>query len=151
MKNEQTYLRETESFLTANEAAVRYGNSATSLEKIAIIREGLPLNALEYFMARSGLSKIELANILQVSARTLQRYKPGDTLTPNITEKLLALNSLYQLGTRALGGNAQEFTQWLKQPCRALGNRLPLSLLDTYTGTQEVERTLGRLEWGVYA
>jgi putative toxin-antitoxin system antitoxin component (TIGR02293 family) len=131
------------------EAALKYG--AGPLQKVAIIKKGLPLNALAFFLNASGLSKLELASILQVSVRTLQRYQPQDPLPPAVSEKLLALNDLYQAGARALGGSAKQTTQWLKEPCPALGNRLPLSLLDTYAGTSEVQNVLGRLEHGVYA
>ena len=37
---------------------------------------------------------------------------------------------------------------WLKQPSRALANELPLKLLDTDAGTQQVERELRQIQYG---
>lgn len=131
------------------EAAVAY--EAPRFQRIQIIRQGLPFTSLEVFQQKTGLSKSELAAILQVSARTLQRYEAGQNLAPLISEKLLALNDLYQLAAQALGGNAKNTTAWLRSKNKALGGLQPLSLLDTYQGLQEVQNILGRLEWGVYS
>lgn len=131
------------------EAAVAY--EAPRYQRIEIIRTGLPYQALEIFQNKTGLSRQELAAILQVSARTLQRYASGQSLAPVISEKLLALNDLYQQADQALGGKAPNTTAWLRAQNKALGGLTPISLLDTYQGLHEVQNLLGRLEWGVYS
>ena len=39
---------------------------------------------------------------------------------------------------------------WLTEPTAALGGRRPVELLDSDLGTGQVERVLGRIEYGVY-
>mgnify|MGYP001083853395 CR=1 FL=1 len=119
--------------------------------RINLIRKGLPYSALAYFIKTSGLNQQELASILQVSTRTVQRFNPQQNLSPQVSEKLLALNDLYQQAHEALGGQGPSITAWLRQPAKALGNLTPLNLLDTFDGLQEVKNVLGRLEWGVYS
>ncbi|MCB0737591.1 MAG: hypothetical protein KDC92_08765, partial [Bacteroidetes bacterium] len=51
-----------------NEPMPLYG-----LTKIAIIRQGLSFNSITSIIEKTGLTRQELANILQVSVRTLQR------------------------------------------------------------------------------
>ena len=38
---------------------------------------------------------------------------------------------------------------WLKSPCRVLGNVTPFSLLETDTGMEAVLNELGRIEHGI--
>jgi putative toxin-antitoxin system antitoxin component (TIGR02293 family) len=45
-------------------------------------------------------------------------------------------------------GRARE---WLHQPQRGLGNRIPLDLIRTEAGAREVEDLLGRIEYGVFS
>jgi putative toxin-antitoxin system antitoxin component (TIGR02293 family) len=40
---------------------------------------------------------------------------------------------------------------WLKQPNRALGGAIPLQLLATNEGTEQVETILDRIDYGVYS
>jgi putative toxin-antitoxin system antitoxin component (TIGR02293 family) len=40
---------------------------------------------------------------------------------------------------------------WLKRPNRALVGEIPLELLDTETGAQQVDGILTRIEYGVYS
>jgi uncharacterized protein (DUF2384 family) len=41
--------------------------------------------------------------------------------------------------------------RWLKSPCYALGNQVPVQLLDTTEGTELVMNTLGCIEYGVFS
>jgi putative toxin-antitoxin system antitoxin component (TIGR02293 family) len=48
-------------------------------------------------------------------------------------------------------GTTEKADRWLQRPNRALGGRVPLELLDTDAGTQQVAEVLGRIEHGVYS
>ncbi len=120
-------------------------------KRISLIRQGLPYAALAHFLKKSGLQQQELAAIFQVSTRTVQRLNPQAKLSPQMSEKLLALNDLYQQAQEVLGENGPPITAWLRQPVVALGNLAPLSLLDTFDGLKEVQNVLGRLAYGVYS
>ncbi|MDZ7847582.1 MAG: antitoxin Xre/MbcA/ParS toxin-binding domain-containing protein [Owenweeksia sp.] len=117
--------------------------------RILLIRRGLPLHSLNYFLKKSKLNRQELANILQISPRTMQRYSDGHMLPSPVSEKLLRLNDLYQQAEDVLGGGPENITAWLRSEIPALGDQHPLDLLDTYEGLDIVINVLGRLEWGV--
>ena len=46
-------------------------------------------------------------------------------------------------------GDRDKASRWLRQPNGALGGAVPLELLDTDAGGQQVEQVLGRIEHGV--
>jgi len=47
-------------------------------------------------------------------------------------------------------GTREKALRWLNTPVRSLGDRTPLSLLDSPEGVVRVEDTLGRVEHGVW-
>lgn len=47
-------------------------------------------------------------------------------------------------------GTREKALKWLNTPVRSLGNRTPLSLLETPEGITQVQDTLGRVEHGVW-
>lgn len=47
-------------------------------------------------------------------------------------------------------GTREKALRWLNTPVRSLGDRTPLSLLDTPEGVGQVQDTLGRVEHGVW-
>jgi putative toxin-antitoxin system antitoxin component (TIGR02293 family) len=44
----------------------------------------------------------------------------------------------------------EHFNAWLKKPALALGGKMPVELLDTVYGIEEVKKELGRIEYGIY-
>ena len=128
-----------------NEPNATYGAQS----RIKLIRRGLPLGSLSFFLKDSKLNQQELGTILQISPRTMQRYSSNQMLPPIVSEKLLMLNDLYEKAGYILGGGTQNVTNWLRSNVTALGNQRPLDYLDTYEGYNEVMKVLGRLEWGV--
>jgi len=133
-------------FSLLNEPVAAYGPL-----RIKLIRKGLQFNAIESFLLKTGITRIELANILQVSVRTLQRHEVNKRLSPAISEKLIQLNDLYLLAQEPLGTDATNTTAWLRESNVAIGNEAPIAFLDTYIGFQQVQAILGRLAHGVFS
>lgn len=121
------------------------------LPRISLIRKGLSLASLLSFLEKTGFTRLELAPIFNLSVRTLQRLEENASLSPAVSEKLLQLNDLYQLGSQALGSNPRNTTSWLQDPNEALDNVRPLDFLDTYQGIEEIKKLLGRIIHGVYS
>lgn len=48
-------------------------------------------------------------------------------------------------------GDAERAAHWLQRPNRALGGTIPLALLDTDLGAQQVEYLLGRIGHGIFS
>jgi uncharacterized protein (DUF2384 family) len=42
------------------------------------------------------------------------------------------------------------FNAWMKNNNKALGDKTPLTLMDTLYGIQEVKKLIGRIEYGVF-
>lgn len=134
-------------FDQVNEPSEAYGRYS----RIHLIRRGLPLSSLNFLLQESKLNRQELAHILQISPRTMQRYSAEHMLPSTVSEKLLMLNDLYERGHDILGQGPENVTHWLRSHVIALGNQRPIDYLDTYEGFNEVLKVLGRLEWGIVA
>jgi putative toxin-antitoxin system antitoxin component (TIGR02293 family) len=51
----------------------------------------------------------------------------------------------------AVFGTAHKAAAWLRRPCAALNDRVPLDLVRTVEGRQDVEILLGRIAHGIAA
>jgi putative toxin-antitoxin system antitoxin component (TIGR02293 family) len=62
------------------------------------------------------------------------------------------LPSVVRVTARAIEvlGTPEKALRWLETPVRSLGDRTPLSLLESPEGISRVEDTLGRIEHGVW-
>jgi putative toxin-antitoxin system antitoxin component (TIGR02293 family) len=127
------------------------GKITTSIEMDDKIRHGLPVHALLAFKAHTGWTNKEVANVLHVSTKTVERaVAGGGRISP------VASNQLYRAArTVALAevvledpGHARE---WLHGPQPGLGGRRPIDLLSTDAGAREVEDLLHRIEYGFTA
>jgi len=87
---------------------------------------------------------------LGLSRSTLHRRQAGGRLAPVESERAVRLARVASLGKVALGSMAAA-GRWLLKPNRALGGRVPLMLLQSDVGTQEVEAVLGRAVYGGYS
>ncbi len=47
-------------------------------------------------------------------------------------------------------GTREKALRWLKTPVRSLGDRAPISLLNTQEGVAQVRDTLGQIEHGIW-
>lgn len=124
----------------------------TAYDLADAIENGLPRAAAVQLASHLDLTEGSLAKILGVSARTLQR----SAATPKAKLTLVQGDRLYRLAR--LAAFAEEVFEdttraheWLREPQFGLGNRIPLDLLRTEAGAQEVEDLLGRIEHGVFS
>lgn len=118
--------------------------------QLKIIRGGLTRDALDVLMEKTGLSIYELADILEVTDRTLRRYPPDEVLNKRLSERALEIAKLYSRGEEVMG-SAVVFRQWMEAPIPALEHKLPKSFLDTSLGISMLMDELGRIEHGVFA
>lgn len=117
---------------------------------IEIIRKGLPKKVIDNLMLRIGLTEEEMAIILHISKRTLQRRVPREALNEEQSERLIELAKVYSKGEDVLG-NMETFKDWMNSNLLALGNKRPREFLDTSIGINILLDELGRIEHGVYA
>ena len=143
---------ETQKISRVSEAAVKYQTSPDeTYHLVEKAHEGVPVSAFFDILEFSGLSKIELTNLLDVSFKTIQRYqKDGKKLNAIHSEQLLKIIALYQKAEEVFGDLAS-FNRWLRKPAVGLGNRLPLKYLQTPGGTDLIMDELRRIEFGALA
>jgi putative toxin-antitoxin system antitoxin component (TIGR02293 family) len=111
------------------------------------IRKGFPHEVVEELMRASGLTLKELADALDLSARSLQRRRRTGRLARFESDRLYRLARIVALAEESLG-NRQSVTHWLRSGNRALGGVAPLHAIDTEPGAREVENVLGRIAYG---
>ncbi|HEY1216291.1 MAG TPA: antitoxin Xre/MbcA/ParS toxin-binding domain-containing protein [Bryobacteraceae bacterium] len=120
----------------------------TSAEAIVSIRHGISISNLDRLIQTLGIDREVLLDILGISNRTLQRkFRANDRLSPLASDRLSRVDRIYQL-TVSVFGDEKKAAEWLKRPSRALNNELPIRLLDTDAGTQQVEQELRQIEYG---
>jgi len=115
---------------------------------VVMVRTGLPYKALRAVVSELSLSLKDVQTILQLSPRSLQRRKAA-RLTPLESERVLRLARVAAHANHVLGDRAAAL-RWLARPNRALAGEVPLRLLDTDVGTDEVMEVLDRVLYGVY-
>lgn len=122
----------------------------TTLDWIAVIRQGISSAAVNSLAKSIRVTQSELAVALGIPERTLARRKKEGTLNSEESAKLVRL-------ARVVGRAKEIFEDldlaldWLKSSNAALSGATPLSLLDTEIGAESVMDVLGRVEHGVFA
>ena len=120
----------------------------TAKQTIGAVRKGLPAGKLNRIAQLLGVDRALLLNVLGISKRTLQRkHVLSARLSPAASDRLSRIDRIYALAVDVFG-DGEKAAEWLKRPSRALGKELPLRLLDTDAGTQQVERELRQIQHG---
>ena len=122
----------------------------TDFDLLKLTREGLPKKVLTALARKISLTLQELAVIMHISERTLQRYDDNDVVKNEYAEKAIELAMLYARGQEVFG-SMDKFKRWMKTPGYVFRNETPFSLLDTSVGFDMVLRELGRIEHGIFA
>ena len=111
------------------------------------IRNGFPQVVVEEIMQAAGISLKELAAILDLSPRSLQRRRREGRLARFESDRLYRLARIIALAKQYIG-DSEAAMRWLKRPNRALGGKIPLEVIDTEPGARTVENILGRIAYG---
>ncbi len=137
---------------------VRYRARGSSLglsalgtdELIRAVQRGFSFKALEIFSAETGFPPAEVASIVGIPERTFARRRASGRLSPEESERLLRISSIFEKTVALFEGDVPETVEWLTQPKKALGDKVPLSYSRSELGAREVENLIGRLEHGVF-
>lgn len=120
------------------------------LDLIALSRKGVPKEALVHLAHFLSCTLHDVADLLPVTERTLQRYTPQQALNRVVSEHVLQLAEVAAKGVEVFADKAA-LLAWLHHPNTALARHTPLSLLSSRFGVEMVLDELGRLEHGVVA
>ena len=117
---------------------------------IELARTGIPKNEVLKMAKHLSFSGKELAIIINLSERTLQRYPDDKKLEKIASEKAIQLAKLYERGNE-VWGDLDRFKGWMRHPNPFLGSKTPLEILDTNFGFEMVLDEIGRIEHGILA
>jgi putative toxin-antitoxin system antitoxin component (TIGR02293 family) len=124
------------------------GVPKTVSETISAVRKVLPPGRLNKIARLLAVDRALLLHVLGISGRTLQRkHVLSARLSPAASDRLARIDRIYGLAVEVFGDSGKA-AEWLKRPSRALGKELPLTLLDTDAGAQQVERELRQIQHG---
>ena len=123
---------------------------ANDYEVVKLARQGFQKRVLLAMAKKISLNLQELAIILHISERTLQRYDDDAIIKTEYAEKAVELARLYIRGEEVFG-SMDKFKLWIKFPSVIFNGETPVSMLDTSAGFDMVFKELGRIEHGIFA
>jgi putative toxin-antitoxin system antitoxin component (TIGR02293 family) len=120
-------------------------------ELISLTREGLPVQTLTRVAQELNVERKDLARIVGISERTLsRRLGTGERLTAEESDRTVRLARVVAHARKTFG-TIEKAALWLQTPNRVLEGQKPLTMLDTDSGSREVDTILGRIEYGLYS
>lgn len=122
----------------------------SSFDLVKLAREGLTTTSINSLLEALEISVDEIVTLLPISRRTLERYESDRKLSPELSDRLIQIARVYSR-TLEVFGDRQSALGWLKSPCKAFGDTIPLSYLDLASGFEIVMDELGRIDYGVYS
>jgi putative toxin-antitoxin system antitoxin component (TIGR02293 family) len=119
---------------------------------MSAVRQGITQRFFELVRAMAPFSDDDWARFLDVSTKSLQRYRQDvkHVFRPSHSEKILAIAQITQQGV-ALFGSAERFQQWLQTPNYALGGKQPAGMLEDAYGRSLVAAEMHHIAHGVLA
>lgn len=117
---------------------------------IDAVQRGLSFRALETFSSEIGFAPASVASMIQIPERTFARRKSAGRLSPDESERLLRISTIFEKAVALFEGDVGEAVEWLSKPKKALGDKTPLAYSRSEIGAREVENLIGRLEHGVF-
>ena len=120
------------------------------LDLVDLSDKGVTKIALKNLADYLSVSLRQLADLLPISERTIQRYTAKKTFSRVVSEQILQMAEVAAKGTEVFG-DRDRFLAWMRHPNKALGNKAPMSLLNSRFGAEMVLDELGRMEHGVFS
>jgi len=122
----------------------------TPVEWRQAVRSGLPFSSFDALADYAQLSPALLGQLLGIPQRTISRRRSAGQLTTIESDRLYRLAQVITQAVEVLGSR-EKARIWLLAPNRSLGGDVPMELLDTEIGSQQVEDVLTRLNYGIYS
>lgn len=110
----------------------------------------LKFSDLSNTASKFGMDESQISLLAEVSLRTFKTKSKSSLLSFRISERVVMLNDLYQIGLDVFDSNETSFQGWLKSKIPALSNNIPNDLLTSLLGIDVVKEELFRIEHSVY-
>jgi putative toxin-antitoxin system antitoxin component (TIGR02293 family) len=118
------------------------------MEMIELSDKGVTKDALLRLATYLNLSLSQIAKLLPITERTIQRYSRKQRFNRVVSEQVLQIAEVAARGAEVFG-DREKLLSWMNTLSTALGNRAPASLLGSRFGTEMVLDELGRVEHGI--
>ena len=115
------------------------------LSDIGVTKDAL-LNLANYL----SFSMSQMAALLSMTERTIQRYRSGESFNRFVSEQILQIAEVAVRGAEVFE-DKNKFLIWMNSPNKALADKTPMSLLNSRFGTDMILDELGRIEHGVFS
>ena len=126
------------------------GSLRNRIDLIELSKIGLTKTALLHLADYLGLTLSQMADLLPITERTIQRYSDDRHFSPSVSEHILQIAECTAAGIKVFE-NKGKFLAWLRHPNRALEQQTPMSMLSSRFGSEMVLDELGRIEYGVFS
>jgi putative toxin-antitoxin system antitoxin component (TIGR02293 family) len=114
------------------------------------VLHGLPAAAARALASHTMSSLSLMQEVTHLDKSTFRRRENAKgRLRPDESDRVVRVARIAALATEAMG--AVDGVLWLHEPNRALGDRIPLQMLQTEVGARQVEDVLTRIQHGVYS
>lgn len=138
-------------FLSSNKNFTYSDFLTNKMLMIFIIREGVPYSLFNLIQLYTPFSENDWANFLEISTKSLQRYKQSSkNFKPIQSEKIIEMAEVTNIGLDVFG-DMEKLKLWLETPSYSLGNLKPIELLKDSYGKEMVISELTRINYGILA
>jgi putative toxin-antitoxin system antitoxin component (TIGR02293 family) len=136
-------------FLSSKKDLTYTGFLSNKMLIILAIREGIPYSLFNLIRMNTPFSETDWANILDISTKSLQRYKQSSkNFKPLQSEKIIEMAEVTNMGLDVFG-NMEKLKLWLDTPNFSLGGLKPTELLKDSYGKEMVIGELTRINHGI--
>ena len=122
----------------------------SQMDLIELSRKGISKKALYHMIKYSSLTVGQMAKLLPITERTIQRYSDSRRFNAAVSEQILEIAHIIARGEEVFG-DKKKFMTWMNYENPYLGSKKPFDLLNSRFGTDLVLDELGRIEHGVVA
>ena len=123
---------------------------ANKMDLFELGRDGITKKAVSHLAAYLSLSWKEIAGLLPVTERTLQRYSSEQHFNSAVSEQAIHVAEVLAKGTDVFQ-DKNKLSTWLNTPHKVFHGKAPFAMLNSRFGMEMVLEELGRIEFGVYS
>jgi putative toxin-antitoxin system antitoxin component (TIGR02293 family) len=121
---------------------------ASESKMIVVSRNGITKKEFLEIRNTTGLSSVSFANATHLTARTIERKKLDEKISPEASERAILIGKLYYSGEKIFG-DREKFLQWMEKSNFELEGKKPKEMLDTITGIGLVDDIFVRIQHGM--
>ena len=118
---------------------------------VEIITQGLSTDVLAWLSDILGTKQREVAELINISDRTLTRRKKRGKLSFHESERALRIAQVVVAALRLFENDAEKANLWLKKSRKIFNGKSPLEYSETAPWAQFVQDVISRIEHGVFS